>query len=89
MHKVPAANLIGKVQLVVIRWVELAKSVPLAAIRISRSRGVIALEKNVRRSGDLAKSLADAGIARPRDNGRCAQRSCLSVELSVVIEIAG
>src|ERR1700722_11226749 len=89
MHQVPAADLIGKAQLVVIRRIELVKGIPLVALRIFRSRGIIALEKNVRRGGDFAKSLANAGVARPRGNGRRAQRSCLSVELGVVIEIGG
>ena len=86
LHQVPAASLIGKAQLVMIRRIELIKGVPVMAVRIFRSRGVIALEKNARRGGDIAKCFAQAGIARPSGNGRSAERSSLSVKFSVVIE---
>ena len=89
LHQVPATDQIGKAKLVVVRRIELVKGIPVAAVRIFRSRGVIALEKNARRGGDLAKCLAQAGIARPRGNGRCAERACLSVKLGVVIESGG
>ncbi len=86
LHQVPAANLIGKAQLVMIRRIELIKGVPVVAVRICCSRGVIALEENARSGGDLAQRFADAGIARPRSNGRCSERACLSIKFSVVIE---
>src|SRR5258708_18186930 len=89
LHQVPAADQIVKAVLVMIRRIDLVKSIPRVAGRIFRSRGVIALEKHVRRSGNLAARLAYAGIARPRGNGRRSQRSCLSVELGVVIESGG
>src|ERR1700721_2437292 len=89
LHNVAAANLIGKAQLVVIRRIDLVKGIPLVAVRIFRSRGVITLEKNARRGGHFAKCFAAAGIARPCSNGRCAERAFLSVELGVVIEIGG
>src|ERR1700731_355081 len=89
VYKVPAADQIGKAQLIVIRRIDLVKGIPLVALRIFRSRSIIALEKNVRRGGDLAESLAHAGITGPRGNGRWAKRSSLSVEFGVVIEISG
>jgi hypothetical protein len=70
MYQVPPTDKIGEAKLVVIRRIKLVKSIPRAAVWIFRSRGVVTLQKNVRRSDDLVKSLADAGIARPRGNGR-------------------
>src|SRR6266853_2866996 len=89
LHKIPAAHLIGETVLVVIRRIELVKSIPVTACRIFRAGGVVAFDKDPRRCGSVGKRLADAGVARPCADGRWAKRTLLSIKLSVVVELRG
>ena len=89
LHKIPAADEVGEAILVVIRRIELVKRIPVAAHRIFRTGGVVALDKDPRRCGKGGKRLAHAGIARPCADGRCAERSGLPVKLGVIVEIRG
>src|ERR1700704_364173 len=87
LHKIPATHLIGETELVVTGRIELVKSVPVPACRIFRSRGVVTLDKDAWRRDRFRKRLAHAGITRPCADGRCAERTLLSIKLGVVVEI--
>src|SRR5258708_21730907 len=89
LHKIPATHLIGETELVVTGRIELVKSVPFPACQIFRSRGVVALDKDPRRPDNFRKRLAHAGITRPCADGRCAERTLLSIKLGIVVEICG
>jgi hypothetical protein len=87
LHEIPAAHLIGEAVLVVIRRIELVKGIPVTAPRILRPRGVVALDKDARRRGNLAKRFPQADIAGPCADGRWAKRTLLSIKLGVVVEL--
>ncbi len=69
--------------------IERVKGIPVAAGRIFRSGGVVALDIDPRRCGDVGKRLAHAGIASPCADGRWAERAGLSVKLGIVVDLRG
>src|SRR6266404_2818525 len=89
LHKIPAADLIGKTLFVMIGRIKTVEGIPVTTRGILGSRRVIAFEINPRRCRNAGKLLSPADIARPCTDGIYAERAFLPVKFSVVVEPRG
>src|ERR1700739_10055 len=69
------------------RRIELVVSVPVASSGIFRSGSVVSLEKEPRPRHGVGKCFSHAGVACPCAYGIHTERTLLSIELGVVVEV--
>src|SRR5258705_13812189 len=81
-----SAELVGELELVVIRGVDLVKRAPGMSARVPGSRGVVRFDENPRSRRDTSKRSTQAPVSSPCVDRFRAQGTRLPVHFDVIVE---